>query len=297
MAEESKKARRDYARETARIMREEEKKRRRRNRILTQIGVVLGAVAVALVVILVVQSSIKPPIAGPANMASDGILLTGDGTGEIIGVETAGIPIEGKPTPTNPDDYAETVNIVLYVDYMCPFCKQFEQTNAETIGTWVSQGLATVEYHPIAILDNVSQGTKYSSRAASAAACVAAYQPDSFFQANAALFSNAPAEGTSGLTNEEIASVVAQAGATDVDVVKCITDERYVQWAADATERTKSAIPNSTLDRIASTPTVLVNGQQYKGAPDDAAAFQAFVSEIGLALAPETDEDSGTDTE
>ena len=297
MAEESKKARRDYARETARIMREEEKKRRRRNRIITQVSVVLGAVAVALIVILVVQSSIKPPIAGPANMASDGILLTGDGTGEIVGVTTKGIPIEGKPTATDPKDYPDTANIVVYVDYMCPFCKAFEQTNAETIGTWVSQGLATVEYHPIAILDNLSQGSKYSSRAASAMACVAAYQPNSFFQANAALFSNQPPESTSGLTNEEIASVVAQAGVTDVDVVKCITDERYVRWVADATERTKSAVPNSSLERIGSTPTVLVNGQQYTGNPDDAAAFQAFVSEIGLALAPETDDETGAETE
>lgn len=294
MAEESKKARRDYARETARIMREEEKKRRRRNRIITQVSVVLGAAVVALVIVLVVQSSIKPPIAGPDNMASDGILLTGDGTGEIIAVQNEGIPIDGKPTATNPDDYADTVNIVMYVDYQCPFCALFEKTNAQTIGTWVSQGLATVEYHPIAILNSVSQGTKYSSRAASAAACVADYQPDSFFQANAALFSNQPPEGTSGLTNEEIASVVAQAGVTDVDAVKCITDERYVQWANDATERTKSPVPNSDLAAIGSTPTVLVNGKKYDGAPDDAEAFQAFVSEIGLALAPEGD---GTETD
>ena len=296
MAEESKKARRDFARETARIMREEEAKRRRRNRIITQVSVVLGAVAVALVIVLIVQSSIKPPVAGPDNMASDGILLTGDGTGEIVAVQNEGIPIDGKPTPTNPDDYADTVNIVMYVDYMCPICGLFEKTNAETIGTWVSQGLATVEYHPIAILNGRSQGTDYSSRAASAAACVADYQPDSFFQANAALFSNQPTEGTSGLTNEEIASVVAQVGVTDVDAVKCITDERYKQWADDATERTKSAIPNSDLDGVGGTPTVIVNGKQYTGNPDDAEAFQAFVSEIGLELTGD-DGDAELETE
>jgi len=295
MVEESKQVRRDVARETARIMREEEKKRRRRNRIITQVSVVLGAVAVAVIVILVVQSSIKPPIAGPANMASDGILLQGDGTGEIVAVPTKGIPIEGKPTATDPTKYTDTVNIVVYVDYQCPFCQAFEKANAQTIGTWVSQGLATVEYHPIAILDSQSQGTKYSSRAASAAACVADYQPDSFFQANAALFSSQPPEGTSGLTNEEIASIVAKAGVTDVKVVKCINDERYVQWVADATERTRSALPNSDLDGLKSTPTVIVNGQQYTGDPADAEAFQAFVSEIGLALTPETE--TGTEGE
>ena len=112
---------------------------------------------------------------------------------------------------------------------------------------------------------------------------------------NAALFSNQPAEGTSGLTNAEIASVVGQAGVTDVKVVKCINDEKYVPWVTDATERTRSAIPNSELSEIGGTPTVIVNGQQYKGNPDDADAFQAFVSEIGIALAPESKDDADTE--
>jgi protein-disulfide isomerase len=295
MTDDSKKARRDIARENARVMRDEEKKRRRRNRIITQVSVVAGAIAVAVIIVLIVSSSIKPPIAGPGNMASDGILLHGDGTGEIVAVKNDGIPIDGKPTPTDPKKYGDTVNIVIYIDYQCPFCQAFEKTNAETIGTWVSQGLATVEYHPIAFLDAQSQGTKYSSRAASAAACVANYQPDSFFQVNAALFSNQPAEGTSGLTNAEIASIIGQAGVTDVDVITCINDEKYVRWVTDATERTGSAVPNSDLEKIGGTPTILVNGQQYTGAVDDAAAFQSFVSEIGLDLTGETDE--GTETE
>lgn len=290
MTEDSKKARRDIARETARLMREEEKRRARRNRIITQLAVVIGAIAVAVVIVLIVSSSIKPPIAGPLNMASDGILLQGDGTGEIVGVQTPGVPVDGEPTATDPTDYTDTANIVIYVDYLCPFCAQFEQTNAETIGTWVSQGLATVEYHPISILDRASLGSRYSTRAANAAACVANFQPDLFFQANAALFSAQPPESTSGLTNEELASVIAQVGVTDLEVVTCINDETFSRWVSDATERTKNAVPNSSLDAIRSTPTVLVNGQQYEGAPNDGAAFQAFVSEIGIALQPEVEE-------
>ena len=297
MTEDSKKARREFARETARIMREEERKKRRRNRIITQVSVVLGAIAVAVIVVLMVSSSVKPPVPGPLNMASDGILLTGDGTGEIVGVPTAGIPIDGTPTATDPATYADTVNIVLYVDYQCPFCQLFETTNAATLETWVSQGLATVEYHPIAILDNASQGAKYSTRAANAAACVANYQPDSFFEANAALFSKQPPEQTRGLTNAELASVVAEAGVTDLKVVSCINDETFTRWVSDATARTRTAVPNSSLERIASTPTVLVNGQQYTGALDDAEAFRAFVNEIGVALSPQTEGDAGTETE
>ena len=287
MPEESKKDRREHAREIARLMREEQKKKRRRNRIIVQVSVVLGAVAVAAIIALVVTTSIKPSVPGPLNMASDGILLQGDGTGEIVAVPTDAIPIDGEPTATDQTAYPDTVNIVLYVDYFCPICGAFEAANAEQIGTWVSQGLATVEYHPISILDRASLGTKYSTRSAAAAACVANYEPDSFFQVSTALFANQPEESTEGLTNEELASIVAQAGVTNVNVASCITDGTFEQWVTEATQRTSDGpIPNSELDRISGTPTVIVNGQQYEGDVADAAAFSDFVNNIGAALAP-----------
>ena len=296
MPQESKKDRRDLARELAREMREQEKKRRRRNRILVQVGVVLGAVAVAAIIALVVTSSIKPPAAGPLNMASDGILLKGDGTGEIVAVPTSATPADGKPTPTDQTKYPSTVNIVLYVDYLCPICGAFEATNAEQIGTWVSQGMATVEYHPISILDSRSLGTKYSTRSAAAAACVANYEPDAFFQVSTALFANQPEENTEGLTGEELSSIIAQAGVTDVKVTSCIKDGTFEDWVTQATDRTNTGpIPNSKLDRIGGTPTVIVNGQQYPGAIDDAAAFASFVGGIAATITPAPAE-TGTPT-
>jgi hypothetical protein len=71
-----------------------------------------------------------------------------------------------------PDDSGEVANIVMYVDYLCPFCGQFEATNSESLRTMVESGAATLEVHPIAILTNKSAGTQYSLRAANAAACV-----------------------------------------------------------------------------------------------------------------------------
>ena len=75
--------------------------------------------------------------------------------------------------------------------------------------------------------------------------------------------------------------MLAQAGVTNLDVVKCINDETFKQWVTDATARTNvGPIPNSDLPRVSGTPTVLVNGYQYPGAVNDAAAFAEFVSAV-----------------
>jgi protein-disulfide isomerase len=287
MSDATKKERRDQAREHAREMRETERKRKVRNSWILRGGVGIALVAVAVITVLVVSSvrqaeiEAAAPKPGPANMISDGILLQGDGTGEIVAVPTAAIAAGGEMVPTDLTAHADTVNIVTYVDYLCPICQAFEQANGEQLGTWVSAGAATLEVHPISILDRASNGTRYASRAANAMACVANYQPDVYFQASTAMFANQPAEGTTGLSNLEIATVLAQAGATDVKVTSCVNDETFKQWVTAATERTNvGPIPNSELTRVSGTPTVLVNGYQYTGAVADANAFAQFVSAV-----------------
>lgn len=267
-------------------MREAERKRRSRNSLILKIvvGLVLVAVAAGTVwgfaAFRQAQIDAATPKPGPANMLSDGIVLQGDGTGEIVAARTPAIAPKGQPTPTNPEEYADVVKIVMYVDFFCPVCQAFEAANAEQLGTWVSAGAATLEIHPIAILDRSSLGTRYSSRSANAAGCVAEFTPDNFFGATAALYAQQPAEGTSGLTNDEIVTVLQSAEINDPNVTACIKDERFSQWVTAATDRTRTAIPNSDLPGITGTPTVLVNGIQYTGAVGDKGAFAAFVSAI-----------------
>jgi protein-disulfide isomerase len=285
----SKKARRDQAREHAREMREKERKRKQRNGWIIKGSVGLALVAIAVVTVLIfnnvrqAQVEAATPKPGPANMISDGILLTGDGTGEIVAVPTGAIAPKGQPTPTDLTKYPDTVNIVTYVDYFCPVCQAFEQTNLEQIGTWVSSGVATLEVHPIAILDGASMGTRYASRAANAMACVAEFQPNSYFAASGAMYQSQPAEGTTGLKNEEIIQVLAAAGVTEPKVADCINKESFKQWVTAATERTRGPVPNSELAAVAGTPTVLVNGVQYTGAPNDKQAFLDFVSAVAMS--------------
>lgn len=291
MSDVSKKARRDAAREHARELREQERKRKRRNRWLIQGGVLVAAIAVALVVVLVVQQVAKDnaPVAGPANMASDGILLQGDGSGNIVAVPTPATEPGADPVPTDQSTMKDTANITIYLDYFCPVCQAFEQANAQQIGTWVSAGVATLEYHPISFLDRSSLGTRYASRSANAAACVANYDPDNFFQVTTAFYANQPAEQTSGLTNDEIIALVEKAGVTNANVAQCIKDESFKSWVTEATARaTTGPIPNSSLQTISGTPTVLVDGVQYPGSVTDATAFASFVNDVrsGTYVAP-----------
>jgi protein-disulfide isomerase len=297
VSDASKKARRDQAREHARQMREIERKRKARNGWIIKGGVVVVLIAAAVAIVLVVTSlnnaaiEAAKPKPGPANMISDGIILTGDsaGSGEIVAVPTAAIPADGEPTPTDPADYANQVRIVTYIDYFCPICKAFEEANAQQLGTWVSAGAATLEVHPISILDRSSLGTRYATRAANAMACVANFQPDLFFQATTAMYAEQPAEGTKGLDNDEIIAVLTNAGVTDPKVATCVNAETFSQWVTKATQRTNGPIPNSTLAGVTGTPTVLVNGIQYTGAVDDAAAFSAFVTAIATTGQPPTE--------
>jgi len=269
---------REAAREKARVLREEQKKRERRNRWLIQGGIIVAVLAVAGLVAGLLLNNVRPAGPGPANMASNGIVLTG-AEGVITPVETPALDADETPTPTVQDDSGTVANIVTYIDYLCPFCGEFEQTNSESIRAMIEEGAATLEVHPIAILTNKSAGTQYSLRAANAAACVADNSPESFLDFHDLMFENQPEEGTEGLSNDEIAALAKEAGVSSFSTIeKCIDDKQFHTWVQDATNRALTQpVPNSDLASITGTPTVLVNGKQYVGSLSDPAEFQSFV--------------------
>lgn len=290
----TKKQRREEAREKARITREREAKRRTRNKWLAQGGLAVGVLAVVAIVALVIVRSLAPAGPGPANMASDGLVLEGS-NGTVTAVSSGGLPADATPTPAAAPT-GDVPSIVVYLDYMCPFCGQFDTTNAQQLEEAVSSGAATLAIHPIGFLDNASQGSKYSTRAANAFACVANYEPDKALDVNTALFAQQPEENTRGLTDAELVTLVDGAGVTDGDVASCITGGDFEDWVASATTRAlNDPIPNSSLDKLASTPLVLVNGQQYQGSLTDASVFAQFVAEVQSGSST-ADTSTGDDT-
>ncbi|MEH6780897.1 MAG: thioredoxin domain-containing protein [Rhodoglobus sp.] len=273
----TKNERREAAREKARIQRDEQKKKDRRTKLFLQGGVGLALVAIVAVIALVLVNSNQPAGPGPRNFASDGIQLNQG----FIATPTDARASDADPIPNQRDEESGVLDIQMYVDYLCPICGAFEQTNADYIESLVENGAATLEIHPITILDRLSQGQRYSSRAANAVACVADSSPNDFYKYHNTLLSEEvqPAENTAGLSNDELIAVLDVAGveATD-EIVECINDETFKPWVKNSTARALSdPIPNTDLGPVTGTPTVLVNGLKYEGAVNDLAAFQAFV--------------------
>lgn len=271
----SKNERREAARDKARVLRDQQKKKDRRSRVILQGSLAVLVLAIVAVVGLVIVNSVRPPSPGPANMLSDGVKI-GEG---FKAVPTAALQPDASPVPSK-TNAANVIDLRIYIDYQCPYCGDFEATNAAQIKKWVSIGAATLEIHPLAILDQSSLGKKYSTRSANAAACVANFSPNQFFDFSALLFTNQPKENTEGLTDDRIISLTKQAKVSKADsIATCIIDQRFKSWTNAATARaTTDALAGTDVNKLAGTPTVIINGKKYDGAIDNALDFAAAVN-------------------
>ncbi|GAB3645325.1 DsbA family protein [Glycomyces tarimensis] len=180
------------------------------------------------------------------------------------------------PTATTSDDYAVQLGsgptqVDVYIDYMCPACNQFESAYAEDIQSWIDAGSVTVHYHPIAILDRLSQGTEYSSRAAAAAVCAADVGEQEFLDYTLALYEHQPAENTTGLTDAELARIGADMG-LGAEWKQCVADETYMGWVREGTESATNE------QGVNGTPTVKVDGETVEPADFDSQVEAAIAN-------------------
>lgn len=203
--------------------------RRKRRRILAIVGAAVITAVVAVVLIQVLRDSgSNGPV--PANTAA--------------GTENSAFEVGDPSAP---------VVVDLYEDFQCPVCKDFETQTGDTLANLVDEGTIRVRYHPIAILDRASTD-KYSTRAANAAAVVAdAAGTDAYLAFHTALYDAQPPEGGAGLTDDQLVTMAADAGATGTAVENGIRDLRFGDWTKTVTEQSSRAGVNST-------PTVLVDG-------------------------------------
>ncbi|PZE27181.1 hypothetical protein DEI86_06640 [Curtobacterium sp. MCBD17_028] len=295
--------RRAAARIRAQQARARQKRRQRGVRIGLQAGLVVVLIAIVAVVSIVLVRSVQPAGPGPAHMAGGGITIgqglraVGAGRGDAGGAgratssasASAGSSGTASATPSasatgdasGAVDVAGTVHITMYIDYLCPICGQFEHENNAYIRGLVTSGAATVEIHPIAILTNRSQGTKYSLRAANAAACVANSSPDQFFAVNQALYAEQPEENTKGLDDAQLRHLVAGVhGIRHLDAIeRCIDTQRYAAWVdARTNDVLTHGVPGTGLRQLTGTPTIFVNGKRYDySLPFTNAEFRTFV--------------------
>ncbi|MCL2092216.1 MAG: DsbA family protein [Micrococcales bacterium] len=206
---------------------------------------------------------VLPSDGGPPEMAAVLTPSVADATGGIP-VSAAGVGVAGEGD----------VVVDLYFDFICPYCGLLDQVNAADLEALVAEGGVTVVYHPVALLDHYSEGTAYSTRAVNAVAVVAEMEPEYVPAFINLLLAEGiqPPEGTPGLSDPQIAQI-----AQIVGVSSAVTDEFtstvdfqgtrlrvFVPWTVAAT----ALLPVDPDSGSWGTPTLLVNGEQFGGTPD-----------------------------
>lgn len=153
---------------------------------------------------------------------------------------------------------ATTIDV--FEDFLCPYCKQFEEQSGPAIQRAVDAGTLRVRYHMLTFLNQASASGDYSSRAAGALQCVGGEgQREVFAKFHAALFAAQPAEnGNSDLSNADLARIAAEQGATP-DIQQCISSGAKVAEANTAAEESQNQLAKATGGQAA-TPTVLSGG-------------------------------------
>lgn len=269
----SKKSNREHAREKARLAREAEKKRQRRNRLFIQGGIGLVVIAIAVIVTIVIVNAshtVAPVSAGhsPKNMDAGGIVFKGSsGSANPLSAPST----EASKTPSRDGTLSTpgVPHVVTYIDWSCPVCQEFEATYSAKLQSLVASGKATIEIHPIAILDTHYLSSGYSTRAANVAACVANFEPAKFLAVQTQFYDHQPKEGSNGLTNSQMLGLIGDAGATNSSVTSCVNNESYKAWVTSATQRALnvSALSDPSTGEFG-TPTVFINGKRWSGTTD-----------------------------
>jgi protein-disulfide isomerase len=161
------------------------------------------------------------------------------------------------------------VRVDAYIDFLCPFCRQFELAAGPALAGLVAEGRIRLAYHPMNFLDEAST-TSYSTRAAAASGCAA--DQGRFTEYAHALFVSQPPEGGPGLTDEELATLGRDSGLDGPELAACLSAGPYRDWPSFVTARAVAA-------GVGGTPTVLVGGVDV--APEPQAITAAVAAAAG----------------
>ncbi|MGA8112276.1 MAG: thioredoxin domain-containing protein [Actinocatenispora sp.] len=145
------------------------------------------------------------------------------------------------------------VTVDIYLDYMCPHCREFESLAAGPLQQFTESQKISLVYHPLNFLNRFSAGTDYSTRSAAAAGCAAdaGKLPDFTTQ----IFQKQPAENSPGLTNQQLVQVGKAAGIDDPAYAHCVTSQKYSDWVTHVSNE-------ATAHDVHETPTVFVDDKK-----------------------------------
>ncbi|MBM6589371.1 thioredoxin domain-containing protein [Brevibacterium sp. RIT 803] len=268
--------RRNQARENARQIAAAQEKKEKTAKTILYVGIGVVVVVVAAVVAVLIFQQSKPGMT-PANFVAGGVSMAKDG--EVVQPKQMPDGEESDlPTPADAGAKENAATVTVYLDFQCPGCKAFEDANTPTLEKLADEGSIVLEYKPVSILDRMSSGNEYSTRAANSAACVVDSQPETVRDFFPAMYAQQPEEQGNGRTDEELLKVAEDAGVDtskklqsdpEQTVESCVTDQSF----KDFVEKTSTeALDNG----VEATPWVLINGKQTDKTSDP----QALTLEI-----------------
>ncbi|HNJ12098.1 MAG TPA: thioredoxin domain-containing protein [Anaerolineales bacterium] len=239
--------------------REQIRRQSQRQRFIGIGLVVLGALAVAF---LIIWPNLKP----------------------ITGI----ISVEPNPRPqadaNNMGDPNAPVKLVEYSDYQCPFCERFaSETEAKLVEAYVSTGKLYFTYRSAGnwVSDNIRGGKTESEDAAKAAYC--AGDQNLYWEMHDMLFANVLGEDVDSFTDRRLAAIAEQTGVDMTQFNDCYSsgkfDDQVFQDGKDALTAGVRGTPGFVLSYVNA------SGEEVTQLIEGAQPFDVFAQAIEAALA------------
>jgi hypothetical protein len=143
-------------------------------------------------------------------------------------------------------DAGAHMELVVFEDPQCPYCRQFEEINGSLIAAEVARGDLAVEYRMRCFLG------PESVRADNA--LVLAAEAGHFDELRRELFAHQPAEGAGGFTIDDLLQFGSHVGLQEPSFVSGVREARYGQWVLSRESRFDSEDPQGT-------PAAWLNGE------------------------------------
>lgn len=187
-----------------------------------------------------------------AVIVTAGVLLSGGGSKEPAGNGALPVKAEGQALVLGDD--TDATKVVIYEDFLCPYCRELEVATRDLLRKSASSGEAIVEFRPFQLLPD-----QYSAESLTAwGAVLENGTPEQALRFHDLLFDNQPYEAAQDKPGlEELVSLAEEAGVEDQDVLDAI-GEPNAEFVAATTNAAREA-------GISSTPTVLVDGKEVQG--------------------------------